>query len=234
MSPEYAFSAKSMTMGSTSVKHGESIAEKIESTQSLKPSLLIRTRRTNPYFDEVCDYWIELWQKQLYIKNPDLAGITPFTAHPGYQPLMMPNHELITTQRLYDICCEHFNCWKYTECSLDKMVVMNSRDPRKGSYVAWIRNRVEADEELSNLSAVKLEQMKIPGITLLEREVMEYDCFHRTNSHLDINNMTICSGSRYLCGDVPRVRWDGKRFFIHWFFANRINPIMRTRQIFTF
>lgn len=234
MSPEYAFSAKSMTMGSTSVKHGESIAEKIESTQSLKPSLLIRTRRTNPYFDEVCDYWIELWQKQLYIKNPDLAGITPFTAHPWYQPLMMPNHELITTQRLYDICCEHFNCWKYTECSLDKMVVMNSRDPRKGSYVAWIRNRVEADEELSNLSAVKLDQMKIPGITLLEREVMEYDCFHRTNSHLDINNMTICSGSRYLCGDVPRVRWDGKRFFIHWFFANRINPIMRTRQIFTF
>ena len=234
MDSEDASFAKSMTMESTSVKHGESIAGKKESAQSLKPSLLIRTCRTNPYFDEVSDYWIELWRKQLYIKSPDFADITPFTAHPGYRPLMMPKHELITTQRLYDICRERFNCWKYTKSSLDKVVVINTRDPRKGSYVGWFRDRFEADEELSNLSAVKLERMKIPGITLLEREVVEYDCFHRTNNHLDIDNMTICSGSRYVCGDVPRACWDGKRFFIHWFFTDGMNPIMRSRQIFTF
>ena len=234
MSLRDTFSVKSMTMELTSARHGESVAEKRESPQSIKPTLLIRTRRTNPYFDEVCEYWVELWQKQIGIKNPDFTGIAPFTAHPGFWPLMMPKHESITTQLLFDICRERFSCWKYTKSSLDKVVVMNDRDPRCNSYVAWFRDRVEADEELSNLSAIKLEKMEISGITLLEREVMEYEFFHRTKSHLDIDNMTICSGSLYLCGDVPRVRWDGKRFFIHWFFTDRANPIMRSRQIFTF
>lgn len=177
---------------------------------------------------------MELWQKQLGIKNPDITGISPFVAHPGYRPLIIPKHELITTQRLFDICSERFNCWKYTKKSLDKVVVMNGRDPLKGAYVAWFRDRVEADEELSNLSATKLEMMKIPGITLLEREAMEYDYFHRTNGHLDIDNMTICSGSRYLCGDLPRTRWDGEKFFVHWFFTDRANATMRSRQLFVF
>lgn len=234
MTSEDAFSAKSVTMESTTGKHGDSIAEKAEPFQASKASILIRTRRTNPYFDEVFDYWRELWRTQLGIKNPDFAGITPFAAHPEYRPLIMPKHELITAQRLYDICRERFNCWKYTNNSLDNVVVINARDPRKGSYVAWFRDRVEADEELSDLSAIQLEKRKIPGITLLEREVMEYDYFNHTNDHLDIDSMTICSGSRYLCGDLPRVRWDGNKFFIHWFFTDRANPILRSRQLFAF
>lgn len=234
MSSENVFSAKSITMKSTTVKLGKFITEKIEPLEVLKTSILIKTRRTNPYFDEVCDYWIELWRKQLGIKNPDFAGITPFVTHPGYRPLIMPKHELITVQRLYDSCRERFNCWKYTSNSLDNVVVMNDRDPRKSSYVAWFRDRVEADDELSDLSAIELEKMKIPGITLLEREVMEYDYFNRTNGHLDIDNMTICSGSRYLCGDLPRVRWDGEKFFVHWFFTDRANAILRSRQLFAF
>ena len=234
MTSEDSFSAKSVTIESTTGQHGNAVAEKAESFHASKTSILIRTRRSNPYFDEVCDYWRELWRKQLGIKNPDFAGITPFTAHPGYRPLIIPRHERITAQRLYDICCERFTCWKYTNSSLDNVVVMNTRDPRKGSYVAWFRDRVEADEELSNHSAIELEKNKIPGITLLEREVLEYDYFTRTNGHLDIDNMTSCSGSRYLCGDLPRVRWDGERFFIHWFFTDRASPILRSRQLFTF
>ncbi|MCX5854486.1 MAG: hypothetical protein NTZ24_07945 [Deltaproteobacteria bacterium] len=221
-------------MKSTTVKLGEFIAEKIEPFEVLKPSILIKTRLTNSYFDDVCEYWIELWRKQIGIKNPDFAGITPFATHPGYRPLIMPKHELITAQRLYDSCRELFNCWKYNGNSLDNLVVMNDRDPRKGSYVTWFRDRVEADEELSNLSGIELDKMKIPGITLLEREVMEYDYFNRTNGHLDVENMTICSGSRYLCGDLPRVRWDGEKFFVHWFFTDRANAIMRSRQLFAF
>ncbi len=221
-------------MESTTVRHSESIAEKIEPREASKTSILIKTRRTNPYFDEVCDYWIGLWRKNFGIKNPDFSSLTPFVAHPGYRPLMIPKHELVTEQHLYDSCRERFECWKYTNNSLDKVVVNNGRDPRKGSYVAWFRDRIEADEELGNLSAVELKKRKISGITLLEREIMEYDCFNRTNSHLDIDSMTICSGSRYICGDLPRVRWDGERFFIHWFFTDRAEAIMRSRQLFAF
>jgi hypothetical protein len=221
-------------MESTTMKHCESVAAKIESHESSQTSILIKTRSSNPYFDEVCDYWMGLWQKKLGIKNPDFTSITPFFERPGYRPLMIPKHDLVTEQRLYDSCRERFECWKYTDNSLDKVVVMNGRDPRKGSYVAWFRDRIEADEELSNLSAVELKKSKISGITLLEREVMEYDHFNRTNSHLDNNNMTLCSGSLYKCGDVPRVRWDGERFFIHWFFTDRGEAIMRSRQLFVF
>ena len=234
MTSEDSFSAKSVTIESTTGMHGNAVAEKAEPFRASKTSVLIRTRRSNPYFDEVCDYWSELWRTHLGIKNPDFSGITPFTAHPGYRPLIIPKHERITAQRLYDICRERFNCWKYTSSSLDDVVVMNTRDPRKGFYVAWFRDRVEADEELSNLSATELEKRKIPGITLLEREVMEYDYFNRTNGHLDIDSMTICPGSRYLCGDLPRARWDGEKFFIHWFFTDRASPILRSRQLFAF
>lgn len=234
MSSDQVCSAESITMKSTTVKLGEFITEKIEPLEAFKTSILIKTRRTNPYFDEVFNYWIELWRKQIGIKNPDFAGITPFVAHPGYRPLIMPKHERITAQLLYDSCRERFSCWKYTGKSLDNVVVMNIRDPRQGSYVVWFRDRVEADEELSNLSAIELEKMKISGITLLEREVMEYDYFNRTNSHLDIDNMTICSGSRYICGDLPRVRWDGEKFFVHWFFTDRAIAITRSRQLFAF
>ena len=221
-------------MESTRVKHSDSIAEKIEPFEASKPSILIKTRRSNPYFDEVCDYWIGLWRKQIGIKNPDFTCIRPFVAQPGYRPLIMPKHDLLTAQRLYDSCRERFNCWKYTSNPLDKVVVMNGRDPRKGSYVAWFRDRIEADEELSNLSAIALKKRKISGITLLEREVMEYDYFNRTNGHLDIDNMTLCSGSLYICGDLPRVRWDSERFFIHWFFTDRVEAVMRSRQLFVF
>jgi len=110
MTSEDAFSAKSVTMESTTGKHGDSLAEKAEPFQASKTSILIRTRRSNPY----------------------------------------------------------------------------------------------------------------------------YDYFNRTNGHLDINSMTICSGSRYLCGDLPRVRWDGNKFFIHWFFTDRASPILRSRQLFAF
>ena len=188
----------------------------------------------NGYFDETLDYWKKLWQKQLGIKTPVFTGIAPFVANSGYRPLIMPRHEFITEQWLFDACRERFDCWKYTNWSLDRVVVKNDRDPRNGAYVAWFRDRVEADEELRSVSAVQLEKDGISGITLLEREVMEYDYFNRTNGHLDINNMTLCSGSRYLCDDLPRVRCDGEKFFIHYFFADRGEVAMRSRQFFIF
>ncbi|MBI4779434.1 hypothetical protein HY797_03215 [Candidatus Falkowbacteria bacterium] len=169
-----------------SAKLSEFLAEKAESFEVMKASILIRTSGSNPYFDQQFDYWMEFWRKKVGIKNPNFIGIAPFTEHPGYKPLILPKNDLITPQRLYDLCRERFNCWKWYDDSLDSVVIKNDRDPRAGAYVVWFRDQVEADEELKNFSAVKLKEMNIPGITLLEREVMECDHFNRTCGHLDM------------------------------------------------
>ena len=198
-----------------------------------KVNILIKVGDSNPYFDQQFDYWVELWKK-LGIKDPNFNGIKPFIEHAGYRPLILPKHELVTSQYLYDRCRERFNCWKFCNGSLDKVVIKNDRDPRAGAYVAWFRDRVEADEELKNLSAAELKENDIPGITLLERELMEYDQFDRTSGHIDINNATLCSGSRYDGGDVPRVGWSGGELLVDWDAPRSASDRLRSRQQFPF
>jgi len=75
-------------------------------------------------------------------------------------------------------------------------------------YVVIFNKNVEADENLKNLSANKLAEMNIIGITLKQRLLLEVLYVDQTKKHLDINNITLCSGSRASEGDVPFVSWD--------------------------
>lgn len=89
-------------------------------------------------------------------------------------------------QQVYDRCKKLFPCWKYTNRDLDEAVPTNDRMPVNGSYAIWIRDRVEADEELKNLSANDLKRKNIPGTTLLERLLFELKYFRETGKHLDV------------------------------------------------
>jgi hypothetical protein len=71
----------------------------------------------------------------------------------------------------------------------------------------YFKKNLEADEELKNKSANELEKMGVKGMTLRERLLMELAYFNETGQHLDIDNITLCSGSRYSDGDVPDVSW---------------------------
>lgn len=75
-------------------------------------------------------------------------------------------------------------------------------------YAIRCRDRVEADEELQNLSANQLKERVINSLTLLERLVYELKYYSETNEHLDVINVTLCSGSRRSDGGVPGVLWD--------------------------
>ncbi len=115
----------------------------------------------------------------------------------------------MTPERLYAKCKELFPCWKYTD-NLD--TVTSDRDPANppaggGAYAIWVRDRVEADEELKNKSANMLEKAGINGETLPECLLHELKYFTETGEHLDVNNVTLCSGSRHPGGDVPYVYW---------------------------
>lgn len=121
--------------------------------------------------------------------------------------LVMPQG--MTASRLYEACSKLFHCWRYTE-NLD--AITSDRDPAKlGTYAIWIRDRVEADEELKNQSAKMLAQAGIKGMTLSERLAFELKYFKETGKHLDVKNITLCSGSRYPFGVVPCVDWHAGR-----------------------
>lgn len=102
---------------------------------------------------------------------------------------------------------------------MDKEVTKNDRDPnRNGSYTVSFKKTVEADPDQKNKSADMLAGEGVKGITLLERLLLELGYFLATNKHLDVENITLCLGSRYSDGRVPAVNWytDSRRLYVYW------------------
>jgi hypothetical protein len=122
----------------------------------------------------------------------------------------------LTIEDIFKKCQKHFPCGKYTTRDLDVAVPTNDRCPKDGPYAIWVRDRVEADREHKGRSARYLEQKHIPGITLLERLLLELKYFLETGQQLDIQNWTLCSGSRRGNDDVPYVRWGGSQLRVGW------------------
>ena len=136
----------------------------------------------------------------------------------------------MTSQRLFDKCEELFSCWKWTDESLDK-VVNSVRAAENGDYAIWLRDRVEPDKELKNLSANKLKKRGISSITLEERLIYELKYFKETGRHLDISNITLCSGSCSSNGFVPGVCWYSDKLRVDWYYpgTHRYDSL-RSRQ----
>ena len=139
----------------------------------------------------------------------------------------------ITPQGGYDLCSKLFTCWKYTDESLDEIIIHEDRVAKDGPYAVWVRDRVEADEELADKSFNDLAKMKIPGITLTEREILEARYFQETGKHLDVSNWTLCSGSRDSDGYVPDAYWHGlcRKFNVHWAIPADAFGRLRSRQV---
>jgi hypothetical protein len=115
---------------------------------------------------------------------------------------------------------------------LDKSVTKNDRIADKDYFIMFNKN-VEADEKLKNLSADQLAEKKILGITLLERLLMECYYFEKSKKHLDINNWTLCSGSRDAGGDVPSVDWDPDcgDLNVIWCSSGIADAYLRSREV---
>lgn len=138
----------------------------------------------------------------------------------------------LTLNQVFSVCQRKFQCWRYTE-DLDVTITQNDRTPTT-DYAIWIRDgRVEADEELKNLSANQLAEKQISGITLLERLLWELFYFWKTKKHLDIKNVTLCSGSRDSGGTVPSVYWGSgsRRMYVSWCSPSRSDSDLRARAV---
>jgi hypothetical protein len=184
-------------------------------------------------FDSIVKRAIGEWQvsyRDVCNFTCDISGLHIPAPREGFTRLIIVAQGM-DPQRAFSQCNQLFPAWKYTEDSLDTAVPTNDRDPKNGSYAIWMRDRVEADEELANKSANDLKQEKISGNTLLERLLLELKYFGETGKHLDINNVTACTGSRYSDGRVPRVYWGGVRLRVDWDSVGNRYPSWRSREV---
>ncbi len=123
---------------------------------------------------------------------------------------------------------------KVSVCSgdLDGNVPTNDRDPnRDGSYTVSFQANVEADPENANQSANDRKPLGAKDITLLERLLLELGYFLATGKPLDIENVTLCSGSRDSNYAVPNVYWNsgGCRLVVGWCYSEHRKADLRAR-----
>ena len=148
--------------------------------------------------------WTDFYRR-IFGREVDLAGlqVPAKPEHPCWPVVMVQG---IANNDAFDACKKQFGkAWSYTD---DLNTVRNIVSRPTGAYVVWVKVNVEADPELANISAEEIEKRGQNTLTLRERLVLELKYFDETKSHLDIENWTLCAGSRCAGGGVPGVRWD--------------------------
>ncbi|NCN25569.1 hypothetical protein COT94_00010 [Candidatus Falkowbacteria bacterium CG10_big_fil_rev_8_21_14_0_10_37_14] len=180
------------------------------------------------------DKAIKLWWTNFYKKyfgsSVDLSNVKIPDHQEGFDRVLIVAKDLKITQVLH-VLKSHMKVWLYKNDLCDKDVPVNDRDSKKDSYAVRFRNRIEADEELKNRSVKDLKDDKISGITLLERLLMELAYFEETGKHLDIDNITLCSGSRYSNGHVPNVHWHDDELSVNLCFLGYSFDDLRSRAV---
>jgi hypothetical protein len=174
--------------------------------------------------------WTQFYREFLGL-TVDLSGVKIPEHKNGFDRRIIVANELLTAKPymfIVEAMKKHFPVWIYVD-DLDKVIIKNDRWP-DASYAVSFRDRVEADKELKNLSADDLAARNIRGITCLERLLYELKYFAETGKHLDIDNLTLCSGSRDSVGHVPSVFWRGDELCVSWFRSSSSGVGLRSRS----
>lgn len=158
----------------------------------------------------------------------DLSSVTA-PDNPGDFDRLVVVAQGITIAQVIAVCRKHFKVWVYRE-DLDAAVTENERIAENDHYAIRVRDVIEADEELKNLSANNIKERGIATETLLERLLHELKSFKETGDHLDRKMITLCAGSRFSDGDVPHVLWYGSGMFVYWFDPDDADDGLRARQ----
>lgn len=182
---------------------------------------------------DICDrvLWWSAHFRKLYRINPDFSSLY-IPEHPtGFDRLVIVPKGL--THRKWVEAASAIHAVELYNQDMDSCVVHDDRTPKDRSYGIWIRDRQEADEELKNLSADALKEQEVSGITLLEREVAGTGYLFDEQCHMDVENVTLCSGSRCSGGDVPSVHWNvfNRRLYVGWADGGYANDDLRTRAV---
>ena len=161
----------------------------------------------------------------------DVSELTIPQQQPGFDRLIVVPKGLMMN-KLVEIMRKRFDMWLYID-DLDKAITKNDRLNEKSAYAIWVRDRIEADEELKSMSANEIAKAEIVGITAPERLLYGLVYFHETGKHLDIKNVTLCTGSRLADGRVLGVYWhpDNREVSVGWFSTSRSYSHLRARAV---
>ncbi|EKE16211.1 MAG: hypothetical protein ACD_11C00026G0001 [uncultured bacterium] len=167
--------------------------------------------------------------KNHFLMECDFSNLNiPIKPGDDWRLLVIAN---LSLEQLYAKCKELFSCWRWTDDDLDKKVIWNERDAKKGAYAIWVRDVQEADENLKNLSANGIKEKGMTTETLAERLVHEITFFQETGKHLDVQNITLCAGSCYSDGGIPCVDWFDGRLGVSWCDAGPSVVHLRSREV---
>jgi hypothetical protein len=177
---------------------------------------------------------------RLFDKRPDFSTlcIPKMPEEVGPMRLIVVAREIIAwtgnrpLQGTQEALKKHFPCSQYVD-DLDREIAVNSRNLHEGSYAVWVRDVCEADEDLKKLSANDLAERGVPGIIVLERQLLGADYFFEKLEHLDQKNATFCSGSRDRDGRVPDANYGADKFNIYYCEASLSYPCVRPRRVWT-
>ncbi len=182
--------------------------------------------------------WAEFYQEEFYREvfglTVDLSEVKlpPETEGFGWTLAIAKELGDKPLARVLAVCGRLFPTRSYLGDDPDQSVLANDRDPRIiGSYAISVRDRVEADKENKDISANTVKSRNMVTMTMLERIVLELFYFWKTgNNHLDIQNWTLCSGSRYSRGDVPYCHWHDDWFWVSWCYPGSAGGFLRVRE----
>jgi hypothetical protein len=183
----------------------------------------------NPYADAVLG-WEQFYLKHFQRTYDFSQLLIPDCPGENWRLLIIVD---LLLEQLYAKMKELFPSWRWTDKNLDELVNWNERNAKKGAYAIWVKDVIEADEEYKNHSANKIKEIWIATETLGERMIHELKFFDETGKHLDIENVTLCSGSRYSDGNVPLVSFhpsDGG-VSVYWDVSGNALPGLRSRQV---
>lgn len=157
----------------------------------------------------------------------DYSTLGIIEERPGYWVCLSPKGS--TAQGNYLGLQKLFRCDTSINGNFDE-VVESDRSVETSAYYIYVKAVVEADEENKNTSYNQLKAHGFVGITLAERLALEGWYFVTTGKHLDIDNWTMCTGSRCGAGRVPSVRWLDGKLFVDWYHRDDAHGNLRARQ----
>ena len=206
------------------------IVAKVEKGSITEKELKLFAKRQNPFpkSSEILLQW-EKFFNQVFGLEVNLLDVKIPRKRRGFDRIIVVPQGL-TLNQVIQACKDRFQVYCYWN-DLDKSITVDDCTPVDGSYAIRIRDRVEADEELKNLSAKQLEERDIKGTTLLERLILEIKHYQETEEHLDIKNVTLCSGSRGSGGDVPSVGWSAGWLYVGWYSPDYAYSYLRARAV---
>ncbi len=143
----------------------EKWAEINKKNESLKQKKIIEQNKS--YLQQ----WQKLYQAEWNIDiRKDLENLKIPEKQQGFNWLIIV-HKSLKNSQIYAKLKEKFVC--YTDCNnLDEIKDIAQR-PDTDIYAIWVRDRLEADVELKNLSADQIQERNINSITLKERLLLE-------------------------------------------------------------